>query len=107
MSIHQANYKKKRKYYRRKGKCLRCGKCCNFRYLFNDISWKSKIVIFVFHPKTLFIWIFKKDCPNLIKMGERSLCIIYKKRPWFCKAFPATPEDLIYKCGYNFKWRDK
>lgn len=95
--------KKDNKDHKRKGKCLRCGRCCNFKYLFNGLPIKIKFLLFLFNPKSLFLLISGRDCPNLIKMGDISMCRIYKNRPWFCKAYPKTPRDLIKNCGFRFK----
>ena len=95
--------KKENKDYKRKGKCLRCGRCCNFRYLFNDLPFAIKFIFFLSNPKSLYLLIAGKDCPHLIRMGGYSMCKIYKNRPWFCKAYPETPSDLIKDCGFRFK----
>jgi hypothetical protein len=84
-----------------------CGRCCNLRNLLRLVPWKIKIIFFILKPKSFYLWATNKSCDNLIKIGNKSICFIYNKRPWFCKAYPSIPEDIIYRCGYHFKWRDK
>jgi len=61
----------------RKGKCLRCGKCC----------------------KLLF------RCPMLSEKSQDASCKIYKYRTKVCKLFPMRETDLKdvdYQCGFSF-----
>ncbi|MFA4986203.1 MAG: hypothetical protein WC712_06435 [Candidatus Brocadiia bacterium] len=67
----------------RKGRCIRCGTCCQLLY----------------------------ECPNL-SYDERgdAVCKIHESKPLICDLFPCTPKDLtdrdivnpLQKCGYSF-----
>lgn len=66
----------------RRGDCVRCGACCELAF----------------------------ECVFLKKNGSRTTCLIHKLRPFNCRMFPITPEDLADRdkvlpqqpCGYRF-----
>lgn len=93
--------KKQKENYIRKGKCKRCGKCCQWRYLIKDVPLKIKIILVLLNP----IFLIKSKCPHLgFDKNGKAYCKIYDHRPWFCRAFPAEPADLVDKdCGYYFE----
>lgn len=59
--------------YKRKGKCNRCGWCCEYRV-----------------------------CEYLRYEDEIAVCTIYGNHPGECKRFPQAPPILNEKCGYYF-----
>jgi hypothetical protein len=61
--------------YKRKGRCVRCGWCCEYRV-----------------------------CPEHLSYDEegKALCGIYGEHPDECKNFPQAPPILNPKCGYYF-----
>lgn len=60
--------------YLRKGKCNRCGWCCEYRV-----------------------------CPEYLRYdGDIAICTIYKNRPGECKRFPQAPPILHEGCGFYF-----
>jgi hypothetical protein len=64
----------KRPRYLRKGKCNRCGWCCNYRV-----------------------------CPDHLRFVDgKAVCLIYSKRPAECKRFPQAPPILVESCGFYF-----
>jgi len=78
----------------RKGRCQRCGRCCSF-----DKLAPSELKELI---RNLDIAI--PDCPHLTRDGLGICsCEIYEKRPWFCKAYPAEPADLVVGCGFYFE----
>ena len=107
-------YRQKRRQYKRKGKCLRCGKCCQVRPLLKGLPLLLKIILFITRPQLLYGWITNDKCPHLdyISIDDKyhnetaAICKIYPNRPWFCKGFPCEPNDLCTKdCGFYFKRR--
>jgi len=100
-------YRQKRRLYKRKGACHRCGKCCNVRYLVKGTPLWLKLFLFVLKPRLLYGWIINDNCPNLFFDSKgKAACKIYSKRPNFCKAFPAEPNDIVSsECGFRFKER--
>lgn len=59
--------------YARRGKCNRCGWCCQY-----------------------------KECEYLIYDGSVAICTIYENRPGECERFPQAPPILTEKCGFYF-----
>lgn len=59
--------------YERKGKCNRCGWCCEYH-----------------------------GCKNIIYENGKAICSIYKNRPQRCIVFPEAPPILTKTCGYYF-----
>lgn len=100
-------YRQKRHLYNRKGSCKQCGKCCNVRYLIKGNPLWLKMLLFIMKPRLLYGWIVNDNCPNLFWDNQnKAVCRIYPNRPFFCKAFPAEPDDLVSsECGFYFKKR--
>jgi len=65
--------------YDRRGKCNRCGWCCQYH-----------------------------NCEKLRFEGDLAVCSIYEDRPQRCVVFPEAPPILTESCGYYFldTWED-
>ena len=86
--------------FERQGHCKRCGRCCQLKTITKGMSLKFKFIFILINP----ILIFKSKCPYLgFDKQSKAFCKIYDHRPWFCRLYPAEPNDLIdEKCGYYF-----
>ena len=62
--------------YERKGKCNRCGWCCEYRV-----------------------------CPEYLSYDEagKAICDAYGDHPGECQRFPQAPPILHERCGYYFE----
>lgn len=85
--------------YHREGECCRCGQC-------EDMSTLPiRLRIYeLFGVDCLFR---TEVCPHFyFDEHGRATCKIYDspERDWMCKAFPASPVDIIAlpRCGYHF-----
>ena len=88
----------------REGECKRCGGCCQVRTIMQGMGIIEMLVISLFKPKFILVWLFKGKCPHLAFNSKgQAYCKIYSKRPQFCQLYPAEPADLIKSCGYWFK----
>ena len=94
------------------GKCLKCGKCCNYMYSFDTYSEKEfKIMQFLFPAYKRFYIKGKDENGNFIfackYVTENGLCSVYEKRLPMCKEYPASkiyyPAGLHEGCGYSIK----
>jgi len=61
----------------RKGKCNRCGKCCDY-----GGKW---------------------PCEYLRFDGDIAICNIYENRPKVCRLYPQRLEDVFEGCGFYFE----
>jgi len=66
--------------YKRKGKCNRCGWCCEY------------------HGCELV----KYKRVGLFRKREIAVCTIHKDRPQRCVVFPEAPPILHEGCGFSF-----
>ena len=96
--------------YKITGKCLRCGKCCNYMYSYDTYSEKEfKIMQFLFPKYKRFYIKGKDEFGNLIfackLVTKEGLCSDYKNRPAMCKNYPKKrinfPGKLHEGCGYK------
>ncbi len=99
----------------RQGECKRCGRCCKADNLLGACNWLEKTILF-------FVILSKSktktarnirglkgfECPHLMEIGGKHVCLNYENRPDFCQKFPASPKDLILdkkgnnECGFWF-----
>jgi len=87
----------------RVGKCKKCGKCCQVRYLMRGMPLQMKLILCVMKPLLIWGWITNGKCHFLKKTDDGWKCQQYDKRPYFCREFPANENDLVDKgCGYKF-----
>jgi len=79
------------------GSCKRCGKCCDPSTLAPRIAeYIARQVPFL---------VVGKPCPHLKRNEDgTTTCLIYEKRPKWCRDFPAEPADIaaLPECGYRF-----
>lgn len=84
----------------RKGKCKRCGQCCNLKNLLNAGSNKW-IKLSVDVEKLGGVWCkhFERDS------GGKGSCKLFGKpeRPLACILFPTSEKELLEGCGYYFE----
>ena len=87
----------------RKGKCLNCGRCCSYDKLWQSLSFKHKLFIFLIKGFRVFK-IKNFRCQNVILKNGKWFCRIYSNRPQFCRDYPASTFDLIdNSCGFKFE----
>ena len=91
----------------RKGKCKRCGQCCEWLHLLT--TEKPKIdfefvgvrgLVSVDRPEGRCSLYAENRCPNLT---TDYVCELQGLRPASCLAFPERPDDLLPGCGYYFE----
>ena len=92
------------------GKCLKCGKCCNYMYSVDTYTEEEFKFMQKLFPKYKRFYIKGKDefgnfifaCKFVTKEG---LCSDYKNRPRMCRKYPAKrinyPAKLHEGCGYK------
>ena len=101
--------------YNLKGKCLQCGKCCNYMYSKDTYTEKEfRIMQFLFPPYKRFYIKGKDDEGNFIfackLVTPQGKCSVYSKRLRMCRNYPV--KRLPYKpvlhdgCGYYFEDKD-
>lgn len=92
------------------GKCLKCGKCCNYMYSVDTYTEKEFKIMQMIFPKYKRFYIKGKDNEgNLIfackLVTPEGLCSDYKHRLRMCKNYPARrinyPAKLHEGCGYT------
>jgi Fe-S-cluster containining protein len=86
---------------KRKGECKRCGRCCQGKFLFQELTVFEKLVLVLFLRKK-YRFLSKSFCPFLRYRGETAVCRQYPNRPDFCSRYPAVPSDVIKGCGFYF-----
>ncbi|MDR1327113.1 MAG: YkgJ family cysteine cluster protein [Heliobacteriaceae bacterium] len=96
--------------YKITGRCLKCGKCCNYMYSYDTYTEKEfKIMQFLF-PAYRRFYIKGADAEgNMIfackLITPEGLCPVYKKRPRVCRKYPAKwlsyPGKMHEGCGYT------
>lgn len=85
--------------YKRKGKCRKCGKCCEYptRDRINAYSRAGYDVQEILETEL--------DCPHVKRREDGSIkCGKYWRRPRRCRRFPSHPLDIaaLPTCGYRF-----
>ena len=103
----------------RKGYCCQCGECCSNRTLMSDKD-ASQMIEALTKASERFPT-YKQACLQTVKSlmqdrnhqcqhaekrkGGKWICRIYEKRPDFCKAYPAEPNDIhnVKNCTYYFE----
>jgi Fe-S-cluster containining protein len=96
--------------YKITGRCLKCGKCCNYMYSYDTYTEKEfKIMQFLF-PAYRRFYIKGADAEgNMVfackLITPEGLCPVYKKRPRVCRKYPAKwlsyPGKMHEGCGYT------
>jgi len=77
------------------GSCRRCGKCCQTNTLLSHI--KEELEKLGLRQDAV--------CPHLKhNLDGTTTCLIYPRRPKFCREFPGSPADIagLPDCGYRF-----
>jgi len=96
--------------YKITGRCLKCGKCCNYMYSYDTYTEKEfKIMQFLFPAYRRFYIKGADEEGNLIfackLVTPEGLCPVYKKRPQVCRKYPAKwisyPGQMHEGCGYK------
>lgn len=96
--------------YKIVGKCLKCGKCCNYMYSYDTYTEKEfKLLQFFYPPYRRFYIKGRDEFGNLIfackLVNKDGTCSVYDKRLNLCKKYPR--KSLPYKaemhegCGYK------
>ena len=92
------------------GKCLQCGRCCNYMYSFDTYTEKEFKIMQFFFPTYRRFYIKGKDeegnfifaCKLVTSDGK---CSVYERRPVMCRNYPAKrilyPAKLHDGCGYK------
>lgn len=97
----------------RKGKCKRCGKCCETITIFTS----KKMIKLIWLRKLLMSYSFKHyryigidevgDMLFECKYLKNKKCTEYKKRPLTCSQYPTQRtylhNHMITDCGYYFE----
>ena len=71
-------------------KCLRCGKCCQTSTLLKESPLWVKItrmIIIILRYKSIKMLFRKPRCPYLVFENRLAKCLIYEKRPQFCRDY--------------------
>lgn len=71
-----------------KPKCLRCGRCCQTKFLLQDSGFIERIflrITVILHAG--FRGIKSPQCKHLIFRHRNSYCAIYENRPQFCREY--------------------
>lgn len=85
----------------RVGECLRCGKCCQTKHIYEAMNIFSKIHLLFKIYKAGKLKNFKSThCESLRYRRGKAICKKYDNRPEHCKVYPED-HRLIKGCGYR------
>jgi len=93
-------------FYRREGKCSKCGECCRVlkvkvkERMTGDL-WKyfeTRGVRVERAPRWTILTFPNFPCPHL---GPDNLCKIYENRPFICAVHPTAVWHLTPSCSYK------
>lgn len=88
----------------KKGKCKRCGKCCQEKFLLETLPFMAKMILTIYARITCGIKLKLDEivCPFLRWEKDQAVCNVYKNRPYFCRIYPENPLDRVEGCGFYF-----
>lgn len=101
----------------KKGRCLRCGKCCNgmamtFMVTDNNLATREQTIKWILDhdnievieikeiPKIVIVHLLS-PCRQLYYVKGKACCGIYENRPQECRDFPIVASALCH--GFEFE----
>ena len=82
------------------GECLRCGRCCQTKYIYGAMNIFAKINLRFKLWRNKQKFDINTQCQHLRFRRGKAICKHYKTRPAHCNKYPED-HKLIEGCGYR------